>query len=168
MSFDFVRSRVVVVVVSAVCLVHVASPLRAGPVAAAGGRPGIQSPAASASAVGISGTVLRDDGRTPVANMRLRLRNLDTSAIVGQTVSDGNGVFSFPVSEPGLYVVEAVDDDSGVRAVSQPVKLGTSPITTNVILPARRMGAWSALAAAAGAGLAVLVTGGTTAVSPEQ
>ena len=52
--------------------------------------------------------MLRKDGTT-AADVRLRLRNVDKGTVVGQTVSDKNGAFSFPVTDPGLYVVEAID-----------------------------------------------------------
>ena len=50
--------------------------------------------AIQATGLNISGTVVRSDRKTAVANPCLRLRNVDTNAIVARTVSDRNGAFS--------------------------------------------------------------------------
>ena len=92
------------------------------------------NPARQRSGLTISGSVLRADG-TRVANVRLRLRNVDKGTILAQTVSDQNGAFSLPVTDPGLYVVEAVGEDGSVLAVSSALQSTTTPLTTNVILP---------------------------------
>ncbi len=92
--------------------------------------------AIQATGLAISGTVVESDRKTPVADACLRLRKVDTKAIVARTVSDRNGAFSFSVSEPGMYLVEAVDcPDAGVRAVSDALTLAQLPLTTLVVLP---------------------------------
>jgi hypothetical protein len=127
----------------------------------------------------ISGTVRRQDGTT-AADVRLRLRNVDKGTVVGQTMSDKTGAFSFPVTDPGFYVVEAVDGGGSVLAVSSAIQPTATPLTVNLILPATRNAAgffsstaFLILAAAAGAGVVIRAvntgTGGTvTPVSPEQ
>lgn len=118
---------------------------------------------ARASLLTISGTVLREDEKTPVAGVRLQLRNIDKGTIVGQTVSDQNGAFALDVLEPGLYVVEVVDDE-GVKAVGQPVRVAHSTLTSNVILPAtaRRL---SSLNPSRKPGLLILSTAGAAGIS---
>ena len=85
--------------------------------------------------------MVQSDRKTPVADACLRLRKMDTNAIVARTVSDRNGAFSFSVSEPGMYLVEAVDcGDDGVLAVSDALTLAQLPLTTLVVLPTTRGG----------------------------
>ena len=87
----------------------------------------------------------------------MQLRSVDKGTIVGKTVTDRNGVFSFAVTEPGLYVVEAVSNDGGIAAVGNPVTLLSLPVTTNVVLQAPRQAhtAWVILAVAGGAALSL-------------
>ena len=95
--------------------------------------------AIQATGLTISGTVVKSDRKTPVADACLRLRKIDTNAIVARTVSDRSGAFSFSVSEPGMYLVEVVDcDDGGVLAVSEALTLAQLPLTTLVVVPTRR------------------------------
>ena len=96
---------------------------------------GAQGPAVTPTpALGISGTVLRFDRISQVPNQRVQLRSVDKGTIVGKTVTDGSGAFSFAVTEPGLYVVEALSNDGGIAAVGNPVTLLSLPIVTNVVL----------------------------------
>ena len=119
--------------------------------------------AIQATGLTISGTVVQSDRKTPVADACLRLRKVDTNAIVARTVSDRNGAFSFSVSEPGMYLVEAVDcDDDGVLAVSDALTLAQLPLTTLVVLPATAVAAFLSstaflvLAAASAAGITAI------------
>jgi len=128
----------------------------------------------------ISGTVVESDRKTPVADACLRLRRVDTKAIVARTVSDKNGAFSFSVSEPGMYLVEAVNcPDAGVRAVSDALTLARLPLTTLVVLPTTTAAesvfsstAFLLIAAASAAGITAIAVGqgeDTPSVSsPEQ
>ncbi len=108
----------------------------------------------------LTGFVLEHDGKTRVPNQRVRLRNIDTGASVAETTSDRDGAFSFPVTTPGNYVVEAVSG-GGVLAVSKPVSSTTLPFTRNVILPLKKPVAFFAtagvlLAAAAAVGIVAI------------
>jgi hypothetical protein len=168
-------TRLVALVATVGCIASVSLSSRTEALATSRGQDaGVQQPILRTSSLGISGTVVRVDRTTPVAGVRLRLRNLDTGTIVGQTVSAGNGTFSFAAPEPGLYLVEALEDDGGVRAVSEPVALTNSPAITTVVLPAVKEGiAFSTAAAlllAAGsiAGIAIVVPGTPDVVSPER
>jgi hypothetical protein len=93
--------------------------------------------AQQAAPLALTGLVLEHDGRTPVPNQRLRLRNIDTGATVGEATSDKDGAFSFPVTTAGTYVVEAVSS-GGVLATSSPISSTVSPFTRNVILPLKK------------------------------
>jgi hypothetical protein len=121
----------------------------------------------------ISGTVLQADGTHPAANMRLRLKNVDTATIVAETVSDANGTFSFAVPGAGLYVIEAVDEH-GVRGISEPFPFTGSPLTTSVILSRDRtkealyIGSVALLAAGGAAGIASVTGGSSRVESPER
>ena len=82
---------------------------------------------------------------------------------------------AFAVTEPGLYVVEAVNNDGGIAAVGNPVTMLSLPVVTNVVMQASAAGtAWVVLAIAGGASLAGWyimrhdATGSTGPTSPEQ
>ncbi|HEX6463920.1 MAG TPA: SdrD B-like domain-containing protein [Vicinamibacterales bacterium] len=122
----------------------------------------------------MSGFVLKNDEKTRVADVTVRLRNVATGAVVGTTTSDGNGAFLFEVPEPGLYVVEAVRDDGRVQAVTDPFQLTHTMALQNVILPGPRglaalfrSSALAVLAAGAGAGIVALLPPGQV-TSPER
>lgn len=59
-----------------------------------------------------------DSRQVVVAKVKVRLRNLTTGEIIGETESDENGEYSFPEMEPGTYVVEMMIDNRYVVAVS--------------------------------------------------
>lgn len=144
--------------------------------------PALPGPQAAVSALTVSGRVVRREGTT-VPKTRVRLRHVDSGAIVAQTTSDPAGVFSFPVAAPGLYVVEAVNQDGGVLGVSNPISVTTIPVDADVTLAATRAAAffptstWLTIGAvAAGAGVAAFAIGrggvsqvqANAPVSPEQ
>jgi hypothetical protein len=105
-------------------------------VAAQVAAPGPSQQATQSTGSGVSGTVVRSDRKTPVANACLRLRNVDTNAILARSVSDRTGAFSFAASGPGMYIVEAIDcANTGVLAVSDALSLTGLPRTTVVVLP---------------------------------
>ena len=112
----------------------------------------------------ISGTVVKSDRKTPVADACLRLRKMDTNAIVARTVSDKTGAFSFSVSEPGTYLVEVVDcGDGSVLAVSDALTLTQLPLTALVVVPTTAVAtgflsstAFLVIAAASAAGITAI------------
>jgi hypothetical protein len=126
----------------------------------------------------ISGTVLRSDRTTPADGVRLRLRKIDTNAIVATTTSGKDGTFVFQVAEPAQYMVEAIDDGGQtVLAVSGLLNATTSPLMTTVILSSsvKAVGAFFTstaflvVTAAGAAGIAVAVTqAGGSVSSPER
>jgi Carboxypeptidase regulatory-like domain len=129
----------------------------------------------------VSGTVLKSDRKTPIANACLRLRKMDTNTVVARSVSDQKGAFSFAVADPGTYVVEVVKcDDDGVEAVSAALAVTTSTLDIAIVVPTTLAAtvfsstAFLVLSAAAAAGItAVVITrghGGDSAdvLSPER
>lgn len=65
----------------------------------------------------VIGTVI-DILQVPVPRVRVQLRNLDTGNVVGQGETDDRGEYEFNDEEPGSYVVEAVQTDGWVVALS--------------------------------------------------
>ena len=85
----------------------------------------------------IIGTVI-DIRQTPVANAKLRLRNLRTGRIEQEAESDAQGNYAFAVVEPGTYVVEMVLADGIVIALSNAGSLARyETFQTVVQLPGR-------------------------------
>src|SRR4051812_37875642 len=128
--------RLVALVLTLAFLAQVQPTLHASAAAAS---PAPQAPVAPPSTIVgtaglvISGTILRDGH--PAAKVRLQVRNLDKNTIAGRMVSDSKGEFSFTVTEPGLYIVEAVKEDQSVIATGTPLTLTATQVTTQVILP---------------------------------
>lgn len=127
----------------------------------------------AAKSPGLSGKVLRQRRRNTVDKVLLRLRNFDSNAVVGQTTSAEDGAYSFLVPEPGLYVVEAIDDDGRVRAVGTPTHVTTSELSADVIWPAPEVSFHDGsllrvTAAAFGAGIVAHTIEGRPPMSPER
>jgi hypothetical protein len=83
----------------------------------------------------VTGTVVRHDD-TPVANARLRLRDVTTGRTVQTTEADETGHFTFSRVPPGSYLVELVDRRENVLAVGR--TFGITPlesVTTFIRLP---------------------------------
>jgi hypothetical protein len=169
-------TRLVALALSVACAAGTVPFVPPALVAASGGEySAIQQTITPTSGLVISGTVVREDRTTTVAGVRLRLRNVDKGTIVGQAISDQNGAFSFAVTAPGLYVVEAVKDNGGVRAVSDPVPVTNSPLTTLVILPELEgaaafftSAAFLAMATATAAGITGWALSENRTASPER
>jgi hypothetical protein len=126
----------------------------------------------------ISGTVItRDEPPRPVRRAKVRARNAE-GEVVGTTVTDDAGEFSFTFDRGGTHYVELVDEagrvlaveDVGEAAVS--VELGFNS-TTILRVPARLpIAAWgktarTLLGAASAAGIGAFLSPGQPA-SPEK
>lgn len=111
-----------------VCAVMVASALLfAGFPAAAFAAP--QQPAGQ-----VAGTVV-DEARTPVSGHPVRIRNNATGQVLGNLTTGSDGAFLFPNLPPGAYVVEAVDAEGNVPAVSAAVTVTSGqPSVSGVML----------------------------------
>lgn len=126
----------------------------------------------------ISGSVItRDEPPRPVRRATVRARNA-AGRIVGTTVTDDAGLFSFTLDRGGTHYVELVDDSGRVLAVEDvgeaavSVELGFNS-TTILRVPARLpAAAWgntarTLLGAASAAGVGAFVSSGQPA-SPEK
>jgi hypothetical protein len=112
----------------------------------------------------------------PLAFAHIRLRNLDSGAVVSQTNADHIGEFIFLVANLGNYMAELFDDHGDVLAVSDPLTVeGGQTVGALIVLPSRTPSlaalfgnsAAAIVSAAAGAGItAVSATGAP--LSPEQ
>lgn len=143
------------------------------------GEAGAQVPTAQPPPA-LSGVLVGDKGEVR-ASQRVRLRNVDTGAVTGESVSDANGAYSFTLQQPGRYVVEVLDAAGSVLAVSSVVTSTTFPLIAGIVIPTAVVPAggfftstaFLILAAAASAGTVVAVAGGgggagPAPVSPEQ
>ena len=78
--------------------------------------------------------VARGNHLQSLASVNVQLRNLDTGAVVGTTMTTEAGTFTFPKLPAGNYIAEVVDTAGKVLGVGAPVFLpagGTA--TTSVI-----------------------------------
>jgi hypothetical protein len=78
--------------------------------------------------------VARGNHLQSLASVNVQLRNLDTGAVVGTTMTTEAGTFTFPALPAGHYIAEVVDAAGKVLGVGAPVSLpagGTA--TTSVI-----------------------------------
>ena len=123
----------------------------------------------------IAGQVLNAD-RTPLAFARVRLRNLDSGAIIDKTAADHLGEFSFLVPSRGNYVAELFDAADRVLAVGEAVTVEAGQtVGTLLLLSARTVSfgglfgnsAAALVSAAAGAGITAVTATGQP-LSPEQ
>ena len=104
------------------------------------------------------------DGK-PLANVTVRLRNIDTGQLVGNTTANASGQFSFSGLPAGNFVVETVAANGTILGTSTTIALvagamaatGIAVATTGTALAAAGgVGAAAAGAAAAGGGAAAL------------
>jgi hypothetical protein len=123
------------------------------------------------------------DGK-PLANVSVRLRNVDTGQLVGNTTANAQGQFSFAGLGPGNFVVETVAANGTILGTSTAIALTSAAMVATGItvgtsaaavaaaggVSAATAGAIAGGGAAAGAGLSTTATtlliigGGLTAV----
>jgi hypothetical protein len=122
----------------------------------------------------IIGTVI-DIRQVPVADVRVRLRNLVTGAVLQETTTDANGEYAFEVEEPGTYVVEMVLVDGVVVALSNAGSIARfETVQTVVQLPgrwnvaSRTMAIPQNVSAFAGVSSATSITATTLTIAVEQ
>ena len=65
----------------------------------------------------VVGSVI-DSRQTPVAKVKVRLRNISTGEVMAEVESNENGEYAFPEVEPGTYLVEMFIDGRYVVALS--------------------------------------------------
>jgi len=85
----------------------------------------------------ILGSVI-DSSQTPVAKVKVRLRNITTGEVMAEAVSDENGEYTFAEVEPGMYVVEMFIDNRYIVALSNAGSIARFETLQTVIqLPGR-------------------------------
>ena len=110
--------------------------------------------AAQAATGIISGTAHSASSQT-MTNTTVRLRNVQTGQLAGETTSNAAGQFSFPALGPGNYVVEVVNAAGQVVGTSATISLTAAAMAaTGVAVTASAAGA----VASAGAGGAFLAS----------
>lgn len=96
------------------------------------------------------------DGK-PLANTTVRLRNVDTGQLVGNTTSNAQGQFSFTGLGPGNFVVETVAANGTILGTSAAIALTAAAMTITGITVSTSA---AAIAAAGGAAAGVAGTAG--------
>jgi hypothetical protein len=153
------RTRVAAIALCVACAVAIEPPVRAASSVLHG------SFQQAASPLTLTGHVIRDDGKTHVPNQRVRLRNVDTGETDAEATSGKDGLYSFPVTKPGTYAIEALDADGAVIAVSSPISSTVSPFVRDIVVRTTTKPVafffsgkgLAVIAAAAAAGIAVYV-----------
>ena len=110
--------------------------------------------AARFQAGSISG-VATVDGK-PLANVTVRLRNVDTGQLVGNTTANAQGAFSFSGLPAGNFVVETVAANGTILGTSTTIALAAGAMAATGIAVAT---SGTALAAAGGIGAAGVAAG---------
>lgn len=178
-AFDAMTARTLTILM--VLSTFVAGTLR--PAGADQKAPVIRTPGLRAQVATVGGTnaivagQTQDSAGAPLQFARVRIRNLDTGAIVGQSTSSHLGEFSFLVPGDATYVVEMIDKKGGqVLAVSPAVTTKTGEAVGVIVkLPAKLPTmagffgntAAAILSAASAAGITAVTATGNP-VTPEQ
>ena len=128
-------------------------------------------PNGASGATRVIGTVI-DIQQTPVANARVRLRNLATGAIDSVSESNENGEYAFEMDTSGTYVVEMVLVDGFILSLSNAGSVARFETLQTVIqLPGRwdsgrnNMTAQQSLAAFLGMSAATSMTSATLSLA---
>lgn len=95
------------------------------------------------------------DGK-PLANVTVRLRNVDTGQLVGNTTANAQGQFSFTGLGPGNFVVETVSSTGTILGTSTVIALTATAMVASGITVGTSA---AALAAAGGVGAAAGAAG---------
>ena len=93
------------------------------------------------------------DGK-PLANTTVRLRNVDTGQLVGNTTSNAQGAFNFSGLGPGNYVVEIVAANGTILGTSTVIALTAAAMAVSGVSVGTSAAAIAAAGGAAGAGVA--------------
>jgi hypothetical protein len=115
----------------------------------------VQLGAAARQTGQISGTALVDG--KPLAGVTVRLRNVDTGALVGTTTANAQGEFSFTGLAAGNFIVETVSANGTILGTSVRIALTAAAMVAaniSVSTSAAALAAAGGVGAAAGAGAA--------------
>ena len=103
------------------------------------------------------------DGK-PLANVTVRLRNVDTGQLVGNTTANAQGQFSFSGLGAGNFIVETVAANGTILGTSTVIALTAATMVVSSVTVGTSAAAVAAAggagAAAAGAGAAGAAAGG--------
>jgi hypothetical protein len=88
--------------------------------------------AAPQSSGRIAGTVVDEQGRA-LPNVKLQLRNVETTQVVARTRADATAAYEFNAVPPGSFIVEIVDDSDRVIGLSPAAALTTGGAVTGLI-----------------------------------
>lgn len=99
------------------------------------------------------------DGK-PLGKTVVRLRNVDTKQLVGETVSDDDGNFSFTGLAPGNFVVETVGANGTILGTSPVIAITATALVATGVLVGTSAAALSAAGGALAAGAAIAGGGG--------
>lgn len=94
----------------------------------------------------------------PMGNVTVRLRNVDTGQLVGNTTTNAQGAFSFSGLPPGNFVVETVSANGTILGTSATISLAVGAMIAGAVT----VSTTAAAAAAAGVGAAA---GGASAAA---
>ena len=112
----------------------------------------------------VRGVVWNSDN-APLANAKVRLRNIETGRVVAASETSSSGQFVFGGVAKSSYLVELVSDNGKVLAVGPTFRIGPGEtISTVVRLPTRRSWYAGMFSNAAAAVIAAASSVGLTAV----
>jgi len=80
----------------------------------------------------VAGVAWSGDGE-PLANARVQLRHVLTGDVIARSRTNENGEFAFQDLGEGTYVVELLNEDSGVLAVGSPFTVEAGQRVTTFI-----------------------------------
>jgi hypothetical protein len=66
----------------------------------------------------------------PLPNATVQIRDLQTGAIVGSTISGDRGEFTLIDLAPGSYIIEIVNAAGAVQGMTTPFSIGTAPLVS--------------------------------------
>jgi len=128
----------------------------------------VTTPGAAVRATLVTGSAWNVDD-TPIVKATVQLRNLTTARIVGQTVTDDRGRFTFTNIEGGTYAVELVGKDGKVLTVGSAFVIAPGEtVATFVRLGTRVPWFTGFFANAAAAAATMAASQGITALAPVQ
>ena len=94
--------------------------------------------AASSNLVAQSGGtmigVARGNHLQSLASVNVQLRNINTGAVVGTTVTTEAGTFTFPGLPAGKYIAEVIDSAGKVLGIGAPVSLSAGGTATTSVI----------------------------------
>ena len=101
----------------------------------------------------------------PLANVTVRLRNIDTGQLVGNTTANASGQFSFTGLGAGNFVVETVAANGTILGTSTAIALTAAAMTATGITVGTSATALAAAGGVSGAAAGAGVAGGVGATA---